>query len=101
MYSSTSGGNEPRWRRDGKELFYVAPDGTIMSADVKSEATFEADAPKALFRVRRREHVSSGDLFSYDVTADGQRFLVNTDVGEVGPFPLTLVSNWTAEIRKP
>jgi eukaryotic-like serine/threonine-protein kinase len=97
---STAGGSEPRWRRDGKELYYAAPDGSIMAADVKLGATFEADIAKPLFRVQRREHISSGDLFSYDVTPDGQRFLVNTDVGEQTSPPLTVVLGWTADLRK-
>ncbi len=97
---STAGGSEPRWRRDGKELFYAAPDGSIMSADVKLGATFEANVAKPLFRVQRREHISSGDLFSYDVTPDGQRFLVNTDVGELASSPLTVVLGWTADLKK-
>jgi serine/threonine protein kinase len=97
---STAGGSEPRWRRDGKELFYVAPDGTIMTADVQEGPTFEANLARPLFRVRRREHISSGDLFSYDVSPDGQRFLVNTDVGEVASNPLTVVLNWTSGLKK-
>ncbi len=97
---STAGGSEPRWRRDGKELFYLAPDGKLMAVEVKEGPTFEAGAARPLFQTRRREHVSSTDLFSYDVSADGQRFLVNTDVGEVTSSPLTVVLNWTAELKR-
>jgi Tol biopolymer transport system component len=97
---STAGGSEPRWRRDGKELFYLAPDGKLMVVEVKPASAFEAGEAKPLFQTRRREHVSSTDLFSYDVSADGHRFLVNTDVGEVSSSPLTVVLNWAAELRK-
>jgi Tol biopolymer transport system component len=97
---SIAGGSEPRWRRDGKELFYLAPDGVLMSANVKEGPTFDADVAKPLFQTHRREGISSVDLFSYDVSADGQRFLVNTDVGEVTSPPLTVVLDWTAGLKK-
>jgi serine/threonine protein kinase len=97
---SSSGGTEPRWRRDGKELFYLAPDGKLMAVEVKAAPTFEAGAATPLFQTRRRVAVSSTDMFSYDVTADGQRFLVSTDVSEVTTTPLTAVFNWTAELKK-
>ncbi len=97
---SSSGGSEPRWRRDGRELYYLAPDGKLMSVDVTAGPTFVAGTARPLFQTRRREHIASADLFSYDVSADGQRFLVNTDVGEVASIPLTIVLNWTAELKK-
>jgi Tol biopolymer transport system component len=92
---SSAGGSEPRWRRDGKELFYLAPDGKLMAVSVKEGPPFEAGAAAALFQTHRRERISATDLFSYDVSADGQRFLVNTDVGEVTSSPLNLVLNAT------
>ncbi len=98
---SSAGGSEPRWRRDGKELYYIAPDGKLMAVDVKvGSSAFEAGAARSLFQTRRREHIAAADLFSYDVSADGQRFLVNTDVGEVTSSPLTVVLNWTAELKR-
>jgi Tol biopolymer transport system component len=97
---SSAGGSEPRWRRDGNEIFYLAPDAKLMALDVKEGPTFEADVPRPLFQTRRREHISSSDLFSYDVSPDGQRFLVNTDVGEATSPPLTVVLNWTAGLKK-
>ena len=78
----------------------MAPDGKLMMVDVKAGTKFEADAARPLFQTHRREHISSADLFSYDVSADGQRFLVNTDVGEATSPPLTVVLNWTAELKK-
>jgi Tol biopolymer transport system component len=97
---SSTGGSEPRWRRDGKELFYLAPDGKLMAVDVKEGSSFVADVARPLFQTRLRQHVSSTDLFSYDVSVDGQRFLMNTDVGEVTSSPLTLIVNWTAGLKK-
>jgi len=90
---SNSGGNAPRWRSDGKELFYVAADSTLMAVAVRSGATFEAGSPTALFKVgaERSSH--------YDVTADGQRFLVNTRT-DAQPLPITVLVNWTAQLKK-
>jgi dipeptidyl aminopeptidase/acylaminoacyl peptidase len=95
---STGGGNQPHWRRDGQELFYVADDGTMMAVAVKSSgATFEAGTPKALFKTRmfRERNIPAID---YDVTADGQRFLIGTLVGEA--TPVSVILNWTAELKK-
>lgn len=97
---STAGGSEPRWRRDGKELFYIDPDGKLMAVEVKDGPTFDADVARPLFQTRRRVHISSADLFSYDVSDDGQRFLVNTDVGDVTSSSLTVVLNWSAKLRQ-
>jgi len=99
--SAAGGGNEPRWRRDGKELFYLAPDGTLMSVAVRGGgAQFDADPPQPLFKARPRQHISSGDLFTYDVAPDGQRFLVNTDVGETGSPSLSFIQSWTAMVKR-
>ena len=97
---STAGGAEPRWRNDGKELFYLAPDGKLMAVEVKQGATFNVGMARPLFQTRRREHISNSDLFSYDVSPDGLRFLVNSDVSEVTSPPLNLVLNWTTELKK-
>ena len=78
----------------------MASDGKLMAVDVKAGSTFEAGAARPLFQTRRREPISTGDLYSYDVSADGQRFLVNTDVGETTSSSLTVVLNWTAEFKK-
>jgi eukaryotic-like serine/threonine-protein kinase len=93
---STGGGTEPRWRRDGRELFYLAPDRKLMSVIVKAGATFEADAPRALFE----PVLPAGALRqTYSVSSDGQRFLLNTPLE--GPSPsMTLVINWPALLKK-
>ena len=91
---STNGGNRPRWRRDGKELFYLSADRKMMAVDVKATATtFEIGRPRELFQTR----VASAPFVAsvYDVTADGQRFLINTALDEAtGPTPMTVVMNW-------
>jgi serine/threonine protein kinase/Tol biopolymer transport system component len=90
---STDGGRSPRWRRDGKELFYLSPDRKMMAVDVKSTATtFETTRPRELFQTRV---AAPFGIPSYDVTADGQRFLINTGLDEAeGPPPITVVMNW-------
>ena len=97
---SSDGGTEPRWRRDGKELFYLAPNGWLMAVPLMEGSTFEADVAIPLFLTRLRQHISATDLFSYDVSSDGQRFLMNTDVGETTAQPLTIVLNWAAQFKK-
>jgi Tol biopolymer transport system component len=98
--SRGDGGEEPRWRRDGKELFYLAPDGRLMASDVKSGAGFEASLPAALFQTHPRQALSAMDFFSYDVTADGQKFLVNTKVDTSNWAPLSVILNWSSEMEK-
>jgi eukaryotic-like serine/threonine-protein kinase len=93
---STKGGREAQWQRDGKELFYLAADGMLMSVEVKSGPTFEASAPRALFALRS----INDDGGSYEVTGDGQRFLVVTSLVEAHAAPLTVVLNWTAELKR-
>ena len=93
---STGGGTKARWRKDGRELFYIAPDRTLMSVRLSSDGTtFEHSAPQPLFETRT---VGSG--LTYDVSPDGERFLMNTEVGEPEPSPIVVVINWTAELQK-
>jgi len=98
--SRGDGGEEPRWRRDGKELFYLAADGRLMAADIKTDGGFEAGFPAALFLTHPRQPISAMDFFSYDVTADGQKFLVNTKVDTSNSAPLSVILNWSAEMEK-
>jgi eukaryotic-like serine/threonine-protein kinase len=97
---SSAGGSEPRWRRDGRELYYLAPDGELMAVNVRTGAAFAAEVAKPLFHTRLRQHISAADKFSYDVFPDGQRFLLNTDVGEATSPPLTLLLNWPMGLMK-
>ena len=97
---SSAGGQEPRWRQDGKELFYVSAEGKMMAVEVTTGATFEASAPVALFQTHRRSPVSAQDVFSYDVSGDGQRFLILTKVDEANAAPLSLLLNWASEMER-
>jgi hypothetical protein len=93
---STTGGTQPRWRRDGKELFYLASDRKLMAVTLRTGATFDADAPRALFQTA----LSLGELRqAYAVSGDGQRFLLNTTL-DAGPAPITTVLNWPALLKK-
>lgn len=95
---SAGGGSEPAWRRDGKELFYLAADGKLMSVGVRT-GTAPFEAPRPLFQSRLP---GPRDVYrtSYVVSGDGQRFLVNTVVGEVKSTPITVVLNWARELGK-
>jgi Tol biopolymer transport system component len=97
---SNGGGQEPRWRQDGKELFYLSADGKMMAAAVTTGTSFKASSPVALFQTHRRPPVSSQDDFSYDVSGDGHRFLINTKVDEANAAPLSIVLNWASEMGK-
>jgi Tol biopolymer transport system component len=97
---SRAGGEEPRWRRDGKELFYLSREGKMMAVPMKIGTTFEAGTPVALFQTHASQLISSQDVFSYDVAADGQRFLINTKVDEPNTAPLSIILNWASEMEK-
>ncbi len=93
---STKGGTNPAWRRDGRELFFVAPDNTVMAVDVTLGAAVNAGTPRELFSLRdRRANLNA----SLTVTADGQRFLFAVDEA-TGLPPFTVVLNWMAEGKK-
>jgi serine/threonine protein kinase len=96
---STNGGSTPAWRRDGKELFYVSTDKKVMAVDVKGEGpTFEVGAPKALFDLRVPSFNNAQAQFA--VTADGKKFLIANTVGENSSLPITVVMNWTADLKR-
>jgi len=97
---SNGGGQEPKWRQDGKELFYISADGRMMAVAVKSGASFEAGSPVVLFQTHRRQPVSAQDFASYDLSADGQRFLIATRVDEANAAPLSILLNWASEMEK-
>jgi hypothetical protein len=98
--ASPGGGTEPRWRGDGKEIFYVDPKGMLTAVPVNAGQTFYAGAASPLFQIHGRAPISSTDLFTYDVSKDGKRFLVNRYVKPDHVEPLTVVLNATAGTKK-
>ncbi len=95
---SNGGGDQPKWRGDGKELFYLAPDGKIIAAAVTGGASFDAGTAVALFQANPREMVATSEQVSYDVTADGQKFLVNVQL-KTETMPMSVILNWTSKTR--
>jgi Tol biopolymer transport system component len=96
---STAGGRYPVWRRDRNELFYIAADGSVMATPVKTDGSeFEFSTPKALFKSRMLTQF--GNFHEFDVTPDGQRFLIGTRIGESTSAPPTVILNWTALLKK-
>ena len=89
---STAGGTQPRWGPDGRELFYLSPDGRLMTVSVQAGDTFNADAPRPLFATRLD---TRGLRQTYAVSPDGQRFLLVLPT-DVGVSTLTVVLNWPA-----
>jgi Tol biopolymer transport system component len=94
---SSGGGAQPHWGGDGKELFYVAPDRTLMAVEVNAASTFETGAPKPLFATQVNGYNAPN---RYVVSADGQRFLVNSPAGEVNQTPITVVLNWANTLKR-
>jgi Tol biopolymer transport system component len=88
---STSGGRSPRWRNDGRELFYVTNDNQLVGVEVDGRSSeFRAGKEVALFQMS-----PGGARSQYDVTADGQRFIVNTTSQVQSQEPITVVLNWS------
>jgi Tol biopolymer transport system component len=93
----SKGGGLPRWRSDSGELFYMTTDGRIMSVSIHlaSEGGIEAGPAQMLFQTRPLP--KSWNL--YDVTPDGQRFLVNIPLEWTSAAPITVVTNWTEKLK--
>jgi len=95
---SAGGGAQPRWRKDGRELFYLSPEAKMTVADVTTDAkAFRVGAVKTLFALSGVAGVP-GQL--YDVTPDGQKFIAVQDLMHTSTAPLTLVIHWDAELEK-
>jgi Tol biopolymer transport system component len=91
---STGGGVEPRWRSDGKELYFISPDAKLMAATVKTSGTgFEAEIPVALFQTRIVGGAGASNRPQYDVSRDG-RFLINQQAEQSTASPIVLILNW-------
>jgi serine/threonine protein kinase/Tol biopolymer transport system component len=94
---STSGGYEPRWRSDGREVYYIAEDRKLMAVSIGAGLAF--GAPTALFQTRTSVLVSPFRT-SYVVNRVGSRFLINTQNDDAAHIPITVVLNWTAGLHR-
>jgi eukaryotic-like serine/threonine-protein kinase len=100
---STNGGMQPRWRRDGKELFYLTLDRKLIAVDVKTGPELEFGPPKELFQTRlSRGGSTTPPVLRYDATRDGQRFLINTEPESAQEMstPITVVLNWASTLKQ-
>ncbi len=97
---SRGGGGEPRWRRDGKELFYLTREGKVTAVDVKEGTELSVGAPQELFQasITRVANRSDFSVFHWDVSADGRRFLIDTAKNSSDALTVTL--NWAANLRE-
>jgi Tol biopolymer transport system component len=96
---STAGGTQPRWRADGKELFYVSADAKLMAASIATvNGTVIPGAPIALFPVRLPAGLGANKP-QYAVSRDG-RFLINESLESSSPTPITVILNWRAKDSK-
>jgi len=90
---SIDGGSLPRWRRDGRELFYLSPTRKLMSVEFDGSTALVRGVPRALFQT----NVMMADyLVGYDVAANGQRFLVSAPADEAESSLFTVIVNWNA-----
>jgi Tol biopolymer transport system component len=92
---SSDGGNFPRWRGDGRELYYVDDNGRVMAVPLELGAKATVGTPQALFQARLEESADS----QYDVTADGERFLLNRTTIE-DRVPVSVVLGWPARLGR-
>jgi len=90
---SQDGGDVGNWGADGKEIFYRAPDGTIMAVDVTTTPVFQLGTPRALFR-------SEATFADWAVAPEGRRFLIPVPVGNSTAAPYTVVLNWQASLKR-
>jgi hypothetical protein len=91
-----------RWRRDSRELFYYAADGRLMAVPIKTDSGFDVGAAVPLFEARmfNGPNNATGIRQQYDVTGDGQRFLLNVPIEDTPSLPITVVLNWTTALKK-
>ena len=93
---STNGGTNPVWAPSGKELFFIAPDGKLMSVDIGAGSSFEPGKPKVLFDIIAARTNQGND---YDVSTDGQRFLFISGMADA-TSSLAVVINWSSDLKK-
>ena len=96
---SSEGGDSPVWRADGKELFFISTDSRVMSVAVRPGAAFDGAAATPLFKIPG-DILQLGTATQYDVSPDGQSFLMNLDTPTEGLRMITLVTNWISLLKR-
>jgi hypothetical protein len=89
---SKGGGLSPHWRSDGKEMFYMTVDGAIMAVDIDMTSGFQPGVPKQLFKL-------PGEIRFWDVTRDGQKFLIPVPASAATSAPYNVIVNWTSTLK--
>jgi len=97
---STEGGEQPHWRGDGKEIYFLSSDVKLMAVSVDTKNEFDSGTPALLFQTDPREQVATTEQIVYDVSRDGQRFVVNTKYEHGSEHPMSVILNWQAEMKK-
>jgi serine/threonine-protein kinase len=102
---STSGGSRPLWARDGRELFYLSEDGTLMSVPVEQTSTWKAGTPRQVLQTAYFPAAVAGFNYRpYDISPDGKRFLMIKQLAETEPRPgqrgIMVVTNWLDEVKR-
>jgi Tol biopolymer transport system component len=100
---SSAGGTQPRWNRNGKELFYITSDGKLMSVSASTTTdgkSFNVGSPIELFTTHLVEVSGATQRPAYAVSPDGQRFLMNVPAENVSLSPITVILNWHPEHEK-
>ena len=101
---STGGGRLPLWARGGEELFFLDLDGAVLRASVEGAATFRVDTPTRLFQGPYFTPQTSNVFRTYDVSPDGQRFLMIKESGgseDASAAPrFIVVQNWFEELKR-
>ena len=95
-----AGGVTPRWRSDGKELYYLAPDKKLMAVQLNEvNGSLQTVSVQPLWEMFHTMFLTAAGVNQYDVTRDGTRFSVDSVLSDESSAPLNLVTNWTADLK--
>jgi len=98
---SIAGGVSPRWRHDGKELYYLAPDKMLMAVELKETGgSPQVATTRPLFEMFQTMYLTAAGVNQYDVTRDGSQFVADSVITDETSAPLNLVFNWATELKK-
>ena len=98
---SIAGGLNPRWKHDGRELYYLAPDKMLMAVELRETGgSLQVAFLRPMFEMFQAMFLTGAGMNQYDVTRDGSRFVIDSVITDESSAPLNLVQNWTAELKK-